>query len=119
MADGATGRDAATQASELAGSLDLAELRARIDVLDGEIIRLLNERARLGVAAGRAKIRAGQAVVDADRERDVLLRVALANDGPIPESALVDLYRRLIEIVRDLQESDRGGRNAANAGDTR
>ncbi len=94
------------RAAELAGSLDLAELRARIDVLDREMIRLLNERAKLGVLAGRAKAAAGKSVGDPERERDVLLRVALANDGPLPQAALLDLYRRLIEAIKALEEAD-------------
>ncbi len=86
--------------------LDLDQLRSRIDELDREIVRLLNERARLGIEAGRAKAAAGRGVPDPDREREVLLRVAMANRGPLPQAALVELYRALIETVKGLEEAD-------------
>ena len=90
---------------------ELARLRRRIDTLDRRIVRLLNERAELGMAAGRAKAAAGRrAIRDAEREREVLLRVSMANDGPIPQAELLALYRRLIAATRELETRDRSGR---------
>ena len=46
---------------------------------------LLNERATLAREAGTAKAAAGRrAIRDAEREREVLLRVSMANEGPLP-----------------------------------
>ncbi len=87
---------------------ELDDLRGRIDELDREIVRLLTERARLGIAAGRAKAAVGRGVPDPDREREVLLRVAMANPGPLPQAAVVELYRSLIETIKGLEESDTG-----------
>jgi chorismate mutase/prephenate dehydratase len=82
----------------------LDELRSQIDELDREIVKLLNRRARLGLEAGKAKTRDGRAVADARREREVLVRVAMANDGPLPQDALLVLYRQLIETIKRLEE---------------
>lgn len=82
---------------------DLESLRSEIDDLDRQIVKLLNERARLGVEAGRAKVRSGQPIADAKREREVLVRVAIANDGPLPQDALLALYRKLIETIKRLE----------------
>jgi chorismate mutase/prephenate dehydratase len=90
---------------------DLAEVRARIDELDRQIVALLNERASLGRAAGRAKTAAGRdEILDAEREREVLLRVAMANGGPIAQADLLALYHQIITITRDLEHQDRDGR---------
>ena len=78
-------------------------LRSQIDDLDRQIVKLLNERARLGVEAGKAKVRSGQPIADAKREREVLVRVARANDGPLPQDALLALYRKLIETIKRLE----------------
>lgn len=87
---------------------ELAEVRARIDDLDRRLVALLNERAALGRAAGRAKAAAGRhAVRDAAREREVLLRVAMANAGPLPQAALLSIYRRIVAVTRDLEQADR------------
>jgi chorismate mutase/prephenate dehydratase len=98
-----SGRDArAEAASQLEG------LRREIDALDAQIVALLNERARLGLAVGHAKLAAGwSGIRDRRREREVLLRVALANAGPLPQADLLVIYRRLIAATRALEDSDR------------
>ncbi len=96
------GRRRETAADPVA--LDLAELRARIDILDREIVRLLNERAQLGLAAGRVKAASGRPMPDPDREREVLVRVAMGNEGPLPQGELIELYRTLMAAIRRLEE---------------
>jgi chorismate mutase/prephenate dehydratase len=87
---------------------ELARLRQRIDALDRKIVGLLNERAELGREVGREKVAAGRrAVRDAEREREVLLRVTMANTGPIPQADLLAIYRRLIAATRALEAQDR------------
>jgi chorismate mutase/prephenate dehydratase len=83
---------------------DLESLRAEIDALDVEIVRLLNRRVTLGLAAGRAKTRKGRPLTDVERERDVLVRISLANEGPLPQGELLALYRHLIETMTHLEE---------------
>ncbi|MGZ8527968.1 MAG: chorismate mutase [Candidatus Limnocylindrales bacterium] len=91
---------------------ELDALRERIDELDRTIVRLLNERARLALEAGRLKEAQGRnGVRDAEREREVLLRVAMANEGPLPQAGLVDVYRRIIDLLVELEESDRARRS--------
>jgi chorismate mutase / prephenate dehydratase len=87
---------------------ELRRLRRRIDVLDRRIVALLNERAGLAREAGRAKTAAGRrAIRDAEREREVLLRVSMANAGPLPQADLLALYRRLFAATRELERRDR------------
>ena len=70
---------------------------------------LLNERAELGRQVGRAKEAAGRrSVRDLEREREVLLRVALANLGPLAQADLLAVYRRLIAATRAVEVRDRG-----------
>ena len=87
---------------------ELRRLRRRIDALDRRIVGLLNERAELGREVGRAKLAAGRrAVADAEREREVLLRVTMANQGPLPQADLLVIYRRLMAAARTLEARDR------------
>jgi chorismate mutase / prephenate dehydratase len=91
-----------------AENAELRRLRRRIDALDRRIVALLNERAELGRAVGREKAVAGRrAVRDVEREREVLLRVTMANTGPLPQADLLALYRRLIAANRALEARDR------------
>ena len=83
-------------------------MRRRIDALDRRIVALLNERATLAREAGAAKAAAGRrAIRDAEREREVLLRVTMANEGPLPQADLLLLYRRLFSATRALEARDR------------
>jgi chorismate mutase/prephenate dehydratase len=96
------------------GTGELDALRSQIDDLDVQIVRLLNRRARLGLRAGSVKASRGKPVADSDREREVLVRVAMANDGPMPQDALVALYRQLIETIKRLEELGSGSDGGSN-----
>ena len=101
-------------------SAELRRLRRRIDLLDRRIVRLLNERAGLARDVGRAKANAGRrAVRDAEREREVLLRVTIANEGPTPQADLLAIYRRLFAVARGLETRDRKRANDQRDGSTK
>ena len=71
-------------------------------------VALLNERASAARDAGRAKAAAGRrAIRDAEREREILLRVSMANEGPLPQAQLLAFYRRLFVATRALEARDR------------
>lgn len=94
----------------------MRRLRRRIDLLDRKIVALLNQRAELARSVGRAKLAAGRRNIrDLERERDILLRVAMANVGPMPQADLLAIYRRLFAATRALEAADR--RRARLSGD--
>ena len=104
--DEARGRPTPQERDEAA--LELSRIRDRIDELDRRIVELLNERAVLGRAAGRAKHLAGRrAIKDPEREREVLLRVAMGNAGPLAQADLLSVYRRVVAVTRGLESRDR------------
>ena len=75
----------------------LSSLRQRIDELDGQIVKLLNERARVVVEIGSIKRTRGEAPIYApDREQRVLQRIREANDGPLPDACLESIWRELM-----------------------
>ena len=89
-------------------SAELARLRAEIDELDRRIVALLNQRAELVRAVGHEKLALGRRWVrDREREREVLLRVSIANEGPTPQADLLAIYRRLIASARSLETIER------------
>jgi chorismate mutase len=90
-----------------ADSPELRRLRERIDAVDRRIVGLLNERADLARSVAREKLTLGRAVRDAAREREVLLRVSIANEGPTPQADLLALYRRLMAVARGLEQRER------------
>ena len=100
------GRPTAAERDDAA--VELVRIRDRIDELDKRIVDLLNERAALGGRAGRAKSLAGRrAIRDPEREREVLIRVAMANPGPLSQADLLSIYRRVVAATRSVEARDR------------
>lgn len=100
---------AARHHRETADSPELRGLRRRIDAIDHQLVTLMNERADLAVAAGRAKAAAGRrGIRDAPREAEVLENVLEANIGPLAAADLRAIWRRLMRATRELEARDRG-----------
>lgn len=88
--------------------MTLQELRAEIDQLDRQIVELLNQRARLSQQVGLAKRELAEpnqesAVYQPNREAEVYAHVAAVNTGPLPDSALLAIYREILSSSRALQ----------------
>ena len=89
-------------------SAELARLRNEIDELDRRIVALINERANLVRAVGHEKVALRRRFVrDREREREVLLRITIANEGPTPQADIIAIYRRLIASARALETAER------------
>ena len=72
---------------------ELESLRARLDVLDGQLLELAAERAQVVQSIGRAKQGGDGALFDRDRERRVLAQArdrsqALGLDPQLGEALL-------------------------------
>jgi chorismate mutase/prephenate dehydratase len=76
--------------------MSLEELRNRIDELDRRIVKLLNERARVVVDIGKLKSKTGGPVYAPDREKEVLEKIAKANEGPLPDKCLTAIWREMM-----------------------
>ncbi len=97
----------------MAEELTLDELRAAIDVLDEQIVRLLNERARCAFAVGRIKRERGMNIYEPGREAVVIAHVRTVNGtlgGPLTSDAIERLYERVMDEARRIQrlEFERG-----------
>lgn len=74
----------------------LTSFRERIDAIDAELVRLVNERAKLAAEIGRIKRTTGDATYAPAREREVLDRVLAANEGPLGDNTILAIYRELM-----------------------
>lgn len=77
-----------------APSLD--DLRRRIDEVDAQLIRLLNERASIVVEVGKYKAQTGTPIYAPHRESAVLKKVLGMNPGPLPARTVEAIYRELM-----------------------
>jgi chorismate mutase/prephenate dehydratase len=83
---------------------NLPELRAAIDAVDDELLRLLNERARLVKEVGVLKSAAQQPFYVPDRERQIVERMQEQNAGPFPTEALRAVYSEIISACLSLEK---------------
>ncbi|HEX2970704.1 MAG TPA: prephenate dehydratase [Tepidisphaeraceae bacterium] len=82
--------------NEQGGRPALDQLRAQIDVLDGQIIDLLNARARVVVEVGKLKQQNKSPIYAPDREKEVIERVRRLNKGPLPDRCVEAVWRELM-----------------------
>ena len=79
------------------------ELRERVDEVDRELIRALNERARIVQEIMSLKAESGAPVYDPRREEEILQRVVAQNEGPIYDSSMRDIFELILHRIRDLE----------------
>ena len=78
--------------------------RAEIDRIDGEILRLLNERAAIALRVGEAKTSVDTSLCDPKRETEVLERLQKENPGPFDERSIANIFQRIIDESLHLQQ---------------
>lgn len=81
----------------------LQPLRDAIDAIDGKLVELLNERARVATEVGRIKHEVGAPVFRPEREAEVLRKVAAKSAGPLGEAALSNVFREVMSACRALE----------------
>ena len=88
--------------------MDTADWRTRIDALDEQIVKLLNERAACAIAIGDIKRETGAAIYEPRREQQVIEHARKTNPGPLAGEQIQDIYERIMDIMRSLQRPDHG-----------
>jgi len=83
--------------------MTIEDWRSEINAVDDELLRLLNMRASLAVRVGQSKKLAGSAVCDPAREQGVIERACRANQGPLDEEAIVELFSCIIRESRRIE----------------
>jgi chorismate mutase/prephenate dehydratase len=84
---------------------DIDKLRTEIDALDGELVALLQRRARLAQRIGALK--GGASAYRPEREAEVLRRVAARDANPLSAAALTRVFREVISACRGLEQAIR------------
>jgi chorismate mutase-like protein len=88
--------------------MDIADWRKKIDALDEQIVKLLNERAACAIAIGDIKRKDNAAIYEPKREQQVIAHARKSNPGPLAGEQVQDIYERIMDIMRSLQRPDHG-----------
>jgi len=88
---------------------DMAGWRKRIDEIDQQLVKLLNERAQCAVEIGHLKKTLNLPTWQPQREVEILRNVVKANAGPLDDAAIRRLFERIIDEARSLERHSMDG----------
>ena len=91
-----------TPSAKTLGGKTLEDWRQKIDTLDAEILRLLNQRAGIACELGAIKVASGLPAYDGQREQQVLDRVCAGNQGPLSNESVTRIFRSIIRETRQI-----------------
>jgi chorismate mutase len=83
--------------------MEISDWRKKIDELDEQIVRLINQRAEAAQAIGELKRAVELPVYEPQREQAVFDHVRAVNPGPLDDADLLHVYERIIDVMRTLQ----------------
>ena len=81
----------------------IEDLRSRVDEVDRELVRFLNERARIVQEIVEIKAEVGKPLFDPRREEEILQKVAEQNEGPIYDTSMREIFELILHRIRDLE----------------
>ena len=96
--------------------MDIADWRKRIDEIDRRLVEILNQRAQAAQEIGRLKRQTDLPIYEPDRERIVLTQVQAANHGPLQGRHLVQIYERIMDVMRNIQKEEIEPRSGSQSG---
>jgi chorismate mutase len=98
--------------------MDIADWRRKIDEIDQKLVEMLNVRAQAAQEIGRLKRGSDLPIYEPDRERIVLEQVQATNHGPLENRHLMQIYERIMDVMRNIQKHEIVGESTPTRGDT-
>lgn len=92
---------------------NIEDWRRRIDEIDQKLVELLNERSQCAMEIGHLKQAESLPLYQPEREKQVLANAAGYNHGPLPDTAIMRLFERILDEARSAE------RHAMQPEDTR
>jgi chorismate mutase-like protein len=88
---------------------DLAAWRKKIDEIDQQLVKLLNERSGCAVEIGHIKKQLNLPAWQPEREAEILRNIVKSNHGPLDDAAVRRLFERIIDEARALERHSMEG----------
>jgi len=85
--------------------MKIEDWRGKINEIDRQLVRLLNERSKVAMEIGKLKRDASLPLYQPEREREVLENAERANSGPLPDTAIRRLFERILDEARSVERT--------------
>lgn len=83
--------------------MSISKIRKNIDSIDGDILKLLNKRAKLVFEIAKIKTKDKLTIFSAEREAVLLKRLKKLNKGPLKNKDIEIIFTEILSISRALQ----------------
>jgi chorismate mutase/prephenate dehydratase len=87
--------------------MTLDELRDEIDSLDDELLKLINRRMEVVHKVGELKNSTGGAIYRPEREKAIINRLDLQNDGKLNKHAIEAIFLEIFAVSRNLERAEK------------
>jgi len=84
--------------------MELKSLREKIDEIDNQILRLLNQRTKASQEIAKLKEKARQEFYAPHREKKIVERLLKKNKGPLPQESLRGIFQEILNASRSIQK---------------
>lgn len=84
---------------------EIRRWRDRIDKIDLQLVKLLNQRAGCADEIGKLKLKLGFDAYSPKREKEVMRNISTVNRGPLPPKAVRRLFERIIDESRSVERA--------------
>lgn len=81
----------------------IADIRERIDGIDCQIVKLLNERAAASLEIRSLKPQVHWGLYDPKREEEIFANLATCNEGPLYADNLREIYSAILHVMKELR----------------
>jgi len=92
---------------KMGSSTNFNTLRKKIDSLDQEILKLLNDRGDIALEIRKLKRENSVVVYDPVREKVIEKKLKELNEGPLSDDSVLKIFREIISACRSLQQPTR------------
>lgn len=88
---------------DIQAQAQIAEHRQRIDEIDCQLVKLLNERATESLAIRGLKPQVHWGLYDPKREEEIFANLAKCNEGPLYAENLREIYEAILHVMKELR----------------
>lgn len=83
---------------------EIARHRARIDEIDSQLVKLLNDRAIESLAIRDLKPQVHWGLYDPKREEEIFAHLAKVNSGPLFAENLREIYETILHVMKEMRD---------------
>ena len=81
----------------------ITEIRERIDAIDCQLVKLLNERASCSLEIRGLKPQVHWGLYDPKREEEIFSNLASCNEGPLYDENLREIFEAILHVMKELR----------------